>query len=116
MDPNFLSIEEFNKQLNEWNGNTIKVSKHELYDIDETYIVLQDISYSRNTRRLDDYESMHALQLSGSGETENATEDLQPLPSSLYEIPLEDTSLYEFDGSSFIISTDRAIYKIERLQ
>ncbi|MBP1949385.1 hypothetical protein [Virgibacillus litoralis] len=113
MDQHFLSIEEFNELLNNWNGQTIKISKIELDDVDETLIQLQNISYSTNTRRIDDYEPMHALQFNGTGNVNTDSKEHQPLPSEIYEIPLEDSSLYEFDGSSFLLSTSRGVYKIE---
>ncbi|WP_246206770.1 hypothetical protein [Virgibacillus ihumii] len=110
----FLSIEEFNELLTQWNGQTIKISKLELDDLDETIVALDHISYAANTRRLDDYEPMHALQLNGTGNIQTDTASAsQVLPSSLYEIPIEDDSLYEFDGTRFLISTTRGVYKIE---
>lgn len=114
MDVQFLTIEEFNDLLQQWNGETIKISKHELDDLDETLMTLQDISYERNTRRIDDYEPMHALHLNGTGRIETDADNAQPLPSSVYEIPLEDNSLYEFDGEQFLLSTSRGVYKIEK--
>ncbi|SDQ06083.1 hypothetical protein [Virgibacillus salinus] len=113
MDQHFLSIEEFNELLNNWNGQTIKISKIELDDVDETLIQLKNISYSTNTRRIDDYEPMHALQFNGIGNVNTDSKEHQPLPSEIYEIPLEDSSLYEFNGSSFLLSTSRGVYKIE---
>ncbi|WP_099159118.1 hypothetical protein [Virgibacillus ndiopensis] len=116
MDQHFLSIEELHALLNQWNGQKIKVTKLELDDVDETLMELQNISYSKNTRRIDDYVPMHALQLNGTGRIQTDAANLQPqdLPLSLYEIPLEDSSLYEFDGSKFLLSTARGVYKIER--
>ena len=113
MEEHFLTVEQFNELLKQWDGKTIKISKHELDDLDETVLDLSAISYTTDTRRLDDYEAMHTLNLNGDGKTLTTAEQFQPLPASLYEIPLEDTSLYEFDGKCFIISTDRAVYKIE---
>lgn len=113
MEAHFLSIEEFNALLNQWNGQSIKVSKHELNDMDETMMDLQHISYSTDTRRIDDYEPMHALQLNGDGTVHTDADKPQALPSSLYEIPLEDDSLYEFDGTRFLVSTSRGVYMIE---
>ncbi|RYG73346.1 hypothetical protein EU245_06550 [Lentibacillus lipolyticus] len=110
----FLTIEEFHELLQQWNGETIKISKHEIDDLDEIQMTLQNISYDRNTRRMDDYEPMHALQLNGDGTMETDANNPQELPSSLYEIPLEDNSLYEFDGHQFLVSTSRGVYKIER--
>ncbi|MFD1362842.1 hypothetical protein [Lentibacillus salinarum] len=114
MDVTFLTVEEFNDLLQQWNGEAIKISKHELDDLDETLMTLQAISYERNTRRIDDYEPMHALHLNGIGTIETDASDTQPLPSSVYEIPLEDNTLYEFDGQQFLLSTSRGVYKIQK--
>ncbi|GAA0437265.1 hypothetical protein GCM10008983_12570 [Lentibacillus halophilus] len=111
----FLTIESFNKLLQQWSGDRIKISKHEQYDLDEILMTLQAISYERNTRRLDDYVPMHTLQLNGNGTMETDAREPQELPSSLYDIPLDDHSLYEFDGNQFLISTSRGVYKIERV-
>ncbi|MCG1027700.1 hypothetical protein J5S49_05300 [Virgibacillus halodenitrificans] len=113
MHQQYLSIEQFNKLLYKWNGKTVKIAKQELDDYDEVMMRLDRISYETDTRRLDDYEPMHSLHLNGIGEIENASNHFEPLPSPLYEIPLEDTSLYQFDGERFSIVTDRAIYTIE---
>lgn len=115
MADQYVSIETFNEQLQQWNGNTVKISKHELEDEDETIMELQDVTYQTSTRRLDDYQSMHTLQLNGTGKNENEAHDLQPLPSSIYEIPLEDSSRYQFDGSRFVLTTERGKYMIERV-
>lgn len=115
MTEQYLSIEGFNDQLQQWNGNTVKISKHELEDVDETIIELQDVTYETNTRRMDDYQPMHTLKLNGTGKIENEAHNLQPLPSSVYEIPLEDSSHYQYDGSRFILTTDRGTYTIEKL-
>jgi hypothetical protein len=112
MEYAFLSVEEFNQLLNQWNGQSIKVSKHEMNDLDETLMDLEHISYANNTRRIDDYEAKHALQLNGSGNIIDDTNDLQSLPASSYEIPLEDNTLYAFDGSRFLLRTSRGVYQI----
>src|SRR5699024_7085493 len=112
----FLSIETFNEQLQQWNGNTVKISKYELADEDETIMELQDVTYQTNSRRLDDYQPMHTLILNGTGKIENEEHDQKPLPLSEYEIPLEDTSRYQFDGSRFVLNTDRGKYMIERVK
>lgn len=109
----FLSIETFNQLLQKWNGKNIKISKIELDDLDETWMQLDNVSYSSNTRRLDDYEPMHSLHLNGSGQIQTENNHVEQLPSSDYVIPLEDSSLYEFDGEQFLLSTDRGVYKIE---
>ncbi|MEN2766977.1 hypothetical protein [Ornithinibacillus xuwenensis] len=114
MDHQFLSVEEFNELIQQWGGQTVKITKHEMDDIDQTIMKLQHISYDRNTRRIDDYVPMHSLQLNGEGQIETLAEmSSQPLPSPVYEIPLQDNTLYEFDGHKFFITTDRGVYKIE---
>ncbi|WP_163969335.1 hypothetical protein [Oceanobacillus halotolerans] len=116
MTPQYLSVEEFNEMLHQWNGETIKISKEELDDHDETILDLDNISYSKDTRRIDDYEPMHSLHLNGTGFTEtDDVQEYQPLPSSLYEIPLEDSTIYQFDGNQFRLITERGTYTIERV-
>ncbi|GGP09152.1 hypothetical protein [Oceanobacillus neutriphilus] len=114
MKQGFLSIEEFNALIQQWSGRMIKITKHEINDIDQTVMNLQSVSYDQKTRRIDDYVPRHSLLLNGDGQIEAlSTMSNEPLPLSNYEIPLEDNSLYEFNGRKFIITTDRGIYKIE---
>lgn len=113
MEKGFLSIEGFNTLLNEWEGQYVKVAKYEKNDHDETHLKLNKISYSKKTRRIDDYESMHTLQLNGSGKVRISVNEFEPLPHSLYEIPLEDNTQYKYDGNRLAINTDRAVYTIE---
>lgn len=115
MESYFLSVEEFNELLREWNGKTIKIVKHELDDFDETLMDLNAISYSKETNRTDDYVALYSLNLNGSGVIETTPNVYQSLPSELYEIPLEENALYEFDGERFIVSTSRGVYTIEAL-
>ncbi|WP_152657797.1 hypothetical protein [Oceanobacillus sp. CFH 90083] len=114
MENGFLSIEEFDALIQQWNGKRIKITKHEIDDIDQTIINLQSISYDQNIRRIDSYIPKHSLLLNGDGQIEILTAmDNEPLPSSNYEIPLQEDSLYEFNGKKFFITTDRGVYKIE---
>lgn len=114
MEHDFLAIEEFNALIQQWSGRTIKITKHEINDIDQTVMHLQSISYDQNTSGIDDYIPKHSLLLNGDGQVETMTAmNNGPLPSSNYEIPLEDSSLYEFNGEKFLITTDRGVYKIE---
>ncbi|WP_404450615.1 hypothetical protein LG329_09675 [Virgibacillus necropolis] len=113
MEQQFLSVEEFNELIKQWTGKNIKISKQEIRDNDETLMKLEDISYSKDTRRIDGYEAMHAIQFNGSGKIENEDHNFKPLPSSTYEIPLEDTTQYQYDGSRFALNTDRGAYTIE---
>ncbi|WP_156289740.1 hypothetical protein [Oceanobacillus salinisoli] len=116
MDQYFLTVEEFNDLIRQWNGRKIKIVKHELDDFDETLMDLSAISYSKESRRIDDYVPMYSLHLNGSGVIETTMNHYQSLPSELYEIPLEDSALYEFDGSRFIVSTSRGVYTIELVE
>ncbi|MFC7319812.1 hypothetical protein [Halobacillus campisalis] len=113
MNERSLSVEEFNELLQKWSGQTIRIIKHELDDLDRVVMELKDISYSTNTRRSDQYEAMHTLLLNGTGVTETVASNTQPLPDSTYEIPLEDSTLYQFDNQRFSLLTDRGTYTIE---
>ncbi|GAB4071949.1 hypothetical protein GCM10028778_00520 [Barrientosiimonas marina] len=110
----FLTVETFNDLLQQWNGETIRIVKHELEDLDETSMQLQALSFEINTHRIDEYEPMHTLFLNGTGTIETDAHHDQPLPSSVYEIPLGDDTLYEFDGNQFMLSTSRGMYKITK--
>ncbi|MDC3414015.1 hypothetical protein NC797_06235 [Aquibacillus sp. 3ASR75-11] len=113
MTQQYLSVEEFNQLLQQWNGKTIKISKRELEDHDNMVMELNSISYSKDTRRIDDYESIHTLKLNGPGKIQTDADGYQPLPSDFYEIPLEDTTIYQYDQSQFSLLTDRGTYTIE---
>lgn len=111
----FLSIEKFNDLLTKWNDGKIKISKLEMDDLDEIVMQLEGVTYKNEVPTIDGYEPIHTLQLNGLGTIKTENNDSEPLPSSLYEIPLEDDTLYEYDGTTFLISTDRGVYKIERV-
>ncbi|MDL4840892.1 hypothetical protein [Aquibacillus rhizosphaerae] len=116
MTQRYLSVEEFNELLQKWNGQTIKITKNELDDDDKTVMELNSISYARDTRRIDDYEPMHALYLNGTGYVQTDANEPQSLPESHYEIPLEDSTLYQYNNSQFHLITDRGTYTIEVTQ
>lgn len=113
MDQSTLSVEEFNELLGQWNGKDIKIIKQEINYIDEVLISLETSSFSKNSERLDDYEPLYVLQLSGTGKVKTADNNYVPLPTPIYDIPIEDDTSYQFDGSIFTIETDRGIYTIE---
>ncbi|MGP4069139.1 hypothetical protein [Halobacillus sp. B29] len=113
MDERSLSIEEFNELLQQWSGKTIRITKHELRDQDTVYMNLDHIDYSKDTRRMDDYEPLHALHLHGTGRTETDVLSVQPLPSTYYEIPLEDSTQYQFGENHFSLVTERGTYTIQ---
>lgn len=74
---------------------------------------LNKLSYRKNDGTFDDYESKYTMHLNGDGKVLTETNELQTLPDNQYVIPLEDDTLYEYDGHQFIISTDRGIYKVK---
>ncbi|QTM98749.1 hypothetical protein ERJ70_05235 [Sediminibacillus dalangtanensis] len=111
--PQFLSIEGFNQLLQQWNGKTIKVTKQEIGDYDETVLRLNAVSYDTDTRRIDDYQAKHKLQLNGDGTMLTDAANAQPLPDQVYEIPIEDSTLYQYEDSRFSLTTDRGTYTIE---
>lgn len=116
MDKNHLSIEAFTEQLNQWIGKNIKIFKQEIGDDDETWLALQSITYVNHTESLDDYLPAHTLQLNGAGKVENEDDEMVPLPTSAYEIPIEDSTSLQFDGDTFTLTTDRGVYTIERTE
>ncbi|MCZ0702644.1 hypothetical protein J2T56_000611 [Natronobacillus azotifigens] len=108
-----LSVEEFNDRIRSWAGKKIKISKEEVADHDEAILSIKSISYETNTRRIDDYQPMHTLHLNGTGEVETTKQTYEELPLSSYEIPLEDSTLYQYNEEKFRLITDRGTYTIE---
>lgn len=108
-----LTIEEFDHILNQWVGKRISVTKEELNDYDETTMELQSVSYFKNTQRLDDYASTYQIQLNGEGNIQTVHNNVEPLPTATYEIPLEDESTYKFDGAVLELITERGSYTIK---
>lgn len=109
----FLTIDELNDLLNQWTGQYIRVTKHEIDDLDRTVIDLESISYNKSHDTIDDYQSKYTMHLNGVGHVMTEQNKARPLPENQYDIPLEEDALYEFDGAGFIISTERGIYKID---
>lgn len=108
-----LTIKNFNEMINEWTGKEIKILKHEADDIDETIILLEKVSYKENLHRVDDYEPKYELRLVGSGFIENADDEFEPLPNSVYEIALDDDTEYQFSAEKFHLNTERGTYSIQ---
>jgi len=113
MGQQILTIEEFNAILNQWVGKLITITKEELNDHDKTTMQLESVSYFKNTRRLDDYASTYQLQLNGAGTIQTVHNNIEPLPMPMYEIPLEEESVYEYNGNLLLITTDRGQYTIK---
>lgn len=112
MNSEFITIEQFNDLLTKWRGKQIKISKVEMDDYNEVFMQLDHITYQTNPDQIDHYESIHTLHLEGEGKILTDTNYYEELPSLIYDIPLQDSSLYEFNGEEFLISTERGTYKI----
>ena len=108
-----VTIEEFNDQLKKWNGQKIRIVKEEMDDVDETLLALDDISYVKGSS-IDDYIPKYALLLKGKGVVETTMNHFEELPSEAFEIPLDEDTIYEFDGERFLIRNARGVYVIEQ--
>ena len=108
-----VTIEEFNDQLKKWNGQKIRIVKEEMDDVDETLLALDDISYVKGSS-IDDYIPKYALLLKGKGVVETTMNHFEELPSEAFEIPLDEDTIYEFDGERFFIRNARGVYVIEQ--
>lgn len=113
-EKDFLAIEQFNTYIQNWSNSKVKIMKLEMNDYDEVTMDLDSITYKNEILTIDGYEPIHTLQLNGTGTILTESSMSEPLPSPTYEIPIEKNTLYEFDGNTFIISTDRAVYKLEK--
>lgn len=112
MEEKFLDIEELDGLLKKWTGRQIKLIKTEQKDVDEVNMLLESITYNKDTNRPDDYKSLYSLQLNGQGVIDTDVLEAEPLPLPEYEIALTPKAMYEFEDDEIIISTERAVYKI----
>ncbi|MDY0394436.1 hypothetical protein ACFSMW_08405 [Virgibacillus halophilus] len=110
-EKNKLDIEGLHAQLEKWHGSHICIKKDELRDVDEIRMELNSISYDKNTRKLDNYQSLYTLHLNGTGSIQTDRKE-QPLPDAVYDIPLEDTASYKMNGSALQLHTTRGTYEI----
>lgn len=108
-----LTIEEFNDRLQQWSGQKIRIVKEEMDDLDETLLELEDVSYVEGSS-IDDYIPKYALLLKGNGVVETTMNHYEELPSEAFEIPLDEDTIYEFDGKRFFIRNLRGVYMIEQ--
>lgn len=115
MDKDSLTIEQFSELLKGWNIHPVKITKYEMKDHDETLLELTDITFQKNRNRVDDYEPKYTLHLQGDGKVKTELDRYEEMPTSQYEIPLDDDTEYKFDGARFSLKTDRGIYTIEKM-
>lgn len=112
MNSEFITLEQLTNMLSQWHGKQVTISKVEMDDYDEVFMQLEDITYQSESNHLDPYEPSFTLQLEGTGKKYTDHGQYEELPSSSYEIPLQKSALYEYDGQQFLISTERGTYKI----
>lgn len=115
MEEKFLVIKELDTLLRKWTGHQIKIIKTEKKDVDEINMMLDSISYNKDSDRPDNYEALYTLQLNGEGVIDTDVLSAEPLPEPEYEIDLGTKALYEYEDEEIIISTERAVYKIIQL-
>src|SRR5690625_2013202 len=106
MEESPLNIEEFNDRLQQWSGQKIRIVKEEMDDLDETLLALDGVSYVKGSG-IDDYIPKHALLLKGNGVVETTKNNYEEVPSEAFEIPLDEDTIYEFDGGCFFIKNSR---------
>jgi len=112
MSKHFLTMKELDERLKSMQGKEIEVTKMEQKDLDVVHIVLDKVTYDKDIFRLDDYEARYTLELHGVGTIETDKGNAVPLPSPVYEIPLDHKTMREWDGDELVISTERGVYKI----
>ena len=115
MGKHFLSMKDFNEQLQAMVEKRIEVIKTEQKDVDDVHILLERVDYDKDLDTLDEYEAENTIQLHGMGTIHNDDGEPEPLPSRVFEIPLDHNTMREHDGDELILSTERAVYKIKAL-
>ncbi|QHT48463.1 hypothetical protein M662_18890 [Bacillus sp. SB49] len=108
------TMENFHQHLQTWIGTDICITKHELRDQDAVSMQLHDVSYSVNPMSIDGYMGPYTLYLHGKGYVSTDMQGTEPLPTPYYEIPLEETTHYEWNDDRFFLKTARGDYTIAR--
>lgn len=117
MSKHFLSMQDLDDRLKALQGSEIEVEKKEQQDLDVVHISLEKVAYDKDFHKFDEYEAKYTLELHGTGTIETDVGNAVPLPSPVYEIPLDQDTMreYEEDDDELIISTERAVYKIRKV-
>jgi len=107
-----LSIEELDRLLKSWQGQTIRIRKEEQGNRDEVELDLDQVRYSK-TRTLDDYVGRYVLELHGAGIVQ-PEEGAAPatLPGQAFEIPLTDDDRYILHHDHVELQTPRGSYRL----
>jgi len=100
--------------LKAWDGSQVLISKEENGDRDQTIMKLDKISLADHGDTIDDYVSPLSLQLEGNGRAIMSDTEV-PMPSSTYDIPIDELYDAHFDGMRLYMSTGRGSYTISRI-
>lgn len=114
MHTNHNDIETLTEALNAWDGQQILISKEENGDQDQTVMRLNEVSLNERGQTIDGYVSPVSLLLEGDGRAVMEDTDV-PMPSSSYDIPVNEIYDAHFDGLRLYVSTNRGSYTISRL-
>ncbi len=95
-----------------WKGQTIRVVKEELENVDQAYLHLTDVRLKEVTRDTDDYLANRAIELVGGGETVEESGEAV-LPYARYDLPLTDLHDVEANQDHLVFKNDRASYTIQ---
>ncbi len=108
-----LTVEEFNQMVQEWIGKPLMITKKEIGDLDQLIMHVHDISYTKNTRKIDDYVPTYTLRLTGEGNIQTDHGDQVPIPDDQYDIQLDNDTVYEYGGEAFHLKTNRGSYTMK---
>jgi hypothetical protein len=114
MHSNQNNVEEIVNALKAWDDQQILISREENGNLDQTVITLNDISIDDHGETIDGYVSPVSLLLEGNGRAVMEDTDV-PMPSSTYDIPIDQVYDAHFDGIRLFVTTDRGSYTITRL-
>lgn len=114
MQYNEEELQSLISSLKTWDGRQVLISKEENGDRDQTILKLEDVLIANHNDTIDDYLSPVSLQLMGPGRAVMNDTDV-PMPSALYDIPIDELYDAHFDGMRLYMTTGRGSYTISRM-
>ncbi|HET7580358.1 MAG TPA: hypothetical protein VFK33_13850 [Bacillales bacterium] len=114
MQYNEEELQSLISSLKTWDGRQVLISKEEKGDRDQTILKLEGVSIANHNDTIDDYISPVSLQLTGEGRAVMSDTDV-PMPSALYDIPIDELYDAHFDGMRLYMTTGRGSYTISRI-
>lgn len=100
--------------LNEQAPGMLMIEKREGRDTDRVELLLESASVRQHERSPDDYIAKTSIVLHGKG-TIAGDRAGAPLPGDAYVIPMDGVSEGGPADGGFVLSTERAVYRINRL-